>query len=55
MEKCAECGGTNIQARAWVDINTQGFIEWCDEGDNWCEDCEMFVDVNSDTPEEIDE
>ena len=40
---CSECGGTNIQTKAWVNANTNEYIGDAgdgDSGDNWCEDCE---------------
>lgn len=43
--KCAECGGFNIQVRAWVNMNTNEYIKDCDDDEFWCEDCESFVDL----------
>ena len=50
MEKfvCEECGGTDIQIKAWVDANTLEYQEGCDlgdEDDNWCEDCEEHTNI----------
>lgn len=37
---CSECGGTNVQTQAWVDSNTNEYIEDITEDDEcWCEDC----------------
>lgn len=36
---CAECGGTNIQVQAWVDANTNAYIDDVSDGRCWCEDC----------------
>ena len=49
---CENCGGTNIQTRAWIDANTNEITDadgGGDRDDNWCEDCEqhlLFVDEN---------
>lgn len=39
---CSQCGGKNVQIRAWIDANTNKYIgdAVCDDGDTWCEDCE---------------
>jgi len=41
---CEECGGTNIQTKAWVDPNGNGdyidLMEGDDDDDNWCDDCQ---------------
>lgn len=42
---CSECGGANLQVRAWVDINTNEYVSDCDDDEVWCEDCEDFVTV----------
>lgn len=37
---CSECGGTNIQVKAWVDPNTNEYISDIeDDGECWCSDC----------------
>lgn len=38
---CTECGGSNVQLKAWVDPNTEE-IEYTDgeTSDCWCKDCE---------------
>lgn len=44
MIRCRECGGTNLTARAFVNINTKNFVDWDDVYDEvWCEDCEDYV------------
>ena len=42
---CCECGGINIENKAWVDANTNRVLDICsdDEEDNWCRDCEKHV------------
>ena len=43
---CEECGGTNVQTKAWVDANSNKYISNIGEGDkddNWCEDCQCHV------------
>lgn len=38
---CSQCGGINIQVQAWVDANTNKYIDDIDQnGDCWCDDCE---------------
>lgn len=42
MVVCKNCGGTNIQFKAWVDANTLKFVDDAGDNDcedNWCEDC----------------
>ncbi len=43
---CAECGGENIKAKAWVDSNTAEFIsDLSNSKDNlWCSDCKAHTD-----------
>lgn len=39
---CENCGGTNIETKAWVDVNTNEVLDDCSDGDiedNWCRDC----------------
>ena len=49
MYKCSECGGTNLGARAILDLNTKDFIDWDDVYDEvWCYDCEDYVKVIED-------
>jgi len=45
MLKCKKCNGTNIQKLAWVDANTNKYIEeGTDESyDRWCTDCQEHV------------
>lgn len=47
---CSECGGTNIQIRAWVDANTHecyGVVNgpFLEIDDCWCDDCEDNVNL----------
>ena len=45
---CADCGSTNVQIQAWVDVNTYEFVEDIQPYDNhhiWCEDCEDHVEL----------
>ena len=49
MYKCSECGGTNLGARAILDLNTKEFIDWDDVYDEvWRYDCEDYVKVTED-------
>lgn len=46
MLVCENCKGTNIQMKAWVDVNTLEYkdsVSDAEEGDNWCEDCQKSV------------
>ena len=46
MYKCSECGGSNLGARAILDLNFKEFIDWDDVYDEvWCYDCEDYVKV----------
>ena len=46
MYKCSECGGTNLGARAILNLNSKEFIDWDDVYDEvWCYDCEDYVKV----------
>lgn len=50
--KCAKCGGTNIQFRAWVAPNENDkFCSYIDDEDAWCDNCEDHVMVDE---EEVD-
>lgn len=42
---CADCKGTNLQVRAWVNVNTLEFVEYTPEDDIWCETCGTFKDI----------
>ena len=43
---CELCGGTSLSALAWVDYNTQEFIDWDDVHDDiYCCDCDKIVGV----------
>ena len=37
---CSECGSTNIQVQAWVNANTNEYVDdITDNAECWCEDC----------------
>jgi hypothetical protein len=41
--KCANCGSSNLQVKAWVDANNGLYISDVDSNDpedTWCPDCE---------------
>jgi hypothetical protein len=42
---CSECGGTNIQVRAWIDTNTNKYISDIDDGECWCADCMDYTKI----------
>lgn len=44
--KCANCGSSRIQVKAWVDANNGIFIsdmESDNPDDTWCSDCETHA------------
>lgn len=46
---CIECNSKRVQAKAWVDLNTNA-IDWSlseagDSEDYWCEDCKAHNKV----------
>ena len=44
MYRCSKCKGTNIQVKAWIDPNTNEYIDDIDDnGDCWCEDCFDYI------------
>ncbi len=51
MLVCKECGSTNVQTLAWVDVNTN---EYHSEGtgDFSCDDCNSTEGVREETSEE---
>ncbi|KAA6302827.1 MAG: hypothetical protein EZS26_000997 [Candidatus Ordinivivax streblomastigis] len=59
--RCASCGSTNVQLKAWVSANNNEYIESIgsdgDEGDNWCEGCGDHTELilESELLKEIDE
>lgn len=42
---CSRCGGTNIQVQAWVDANTNRYIDDIPGGKGWCEDCQLHTQI----------
>ena len=46
---CAKCGSEEIQAKAWIYLNTEEVCSCCDimneQDDYWCEDCEEHCDI----------
>lgn len=44
---CSECGGDNVQVKAWINPNTDEIIEsmGSEIEDTWCEDCEKHTGV----------
>ena len=47
MIRCAECNGTNIETKAWIDPNDDTVLDLASDGDidgNWCRDCNEHVD-----------
>lgn len=42
---CSQCGGTNIQVQAWVNANTNEYVDDICEGECWCEDCQKHTTI----------
>lgn len=41
---CSECGGTNVQVQAWVNANTNEYVDdITDNAECWCEDCMKHI------------
>lgn len=48
MEICELCGGTNLQAKYWVDLNSKKVKDLVPPNKDkavWCSDCEEHVDT----------
>ena len=49
---CSECGGNNVQVKAWINPNTDEIVDLVsDEIDEcWCDDCEKhnLININKD-------
>lgn len=45
---CSECGGSNIAILAYVNPNTNQYIQDCDiyNGECYCYDCQKHTTVN---------
>ena len=40
MIRCAECNGTDVMLKAWLDPNTDEILEWSEDTvDSYCTDC----------------
>ena len=51
---CEQCGGKNIEMKAWIDANDNRVLDLCssdgDPEEQWCRDCNehvYFVEENS--------
>ena len=42
---CSQCGGTNIQVQAWVNANTNEYVDDIGEGECWCENCQKHTTI----------
>lgn len=46
MLVCEECGGIELEQKAWIDFYTDEVLDGTgdyDESDNWCKTCEAHV------------
>lgn len=49
MYRCKTCKNSNVQEKAWVDVNTGKFGGLIDEeGECWCDDCEEYCEIYDD-------
>ena len=46
---CSNCGGTDVEIKAWVNPNDAKIFDHIsyDQEDCWCNDCEEHYDINS--------
>ena len=44
---CKECGGTNVEVKSWVNINTNevDVTNGIYDEDTWCQDCEDHTGI----------
>jgi hypothetical protein len=59
---CTKCGSDKIEQRAWIQVNTNKFMEWEDEADKncYCPNCGLDTELTTlreyrDRQEAIDE
>ena len=38
--RCSVCGSEEIEAEAWVQLNSGAFVEWLETAHYWCPACE---------------
>jgi hypothetical protein len=53
---CSKCGSDKIEQRAWIQVNTNKFMEWEDEADKncYCPNCTTLREYRN-RQESIDE
>lgn len=44
---CSECGSPNIQVQAWVNANTNEYVDDIGGGECWCEDCQKHTKIKT--------
>ena len=44
---CSQCGGTNIQIQAWVNANTNEYVDDIGVDECWCEDCQKHTKIKT--------
>jgi uncharacterized protein YbaR (Trm112 family) len=44
MLRCPECKSTKVHVKAWVNANTNQYVDDADP-EHWCEDCKEHYDV----------
>lgn len=45
IKVCANCGSERIESLAWIKLNDKSFVEWSDDSDVWCPDCNERVET----------
>lgn len=44
---CDRCGGTNIQIQAWINANTNEYVDDISGDECWCEDCQKHTKIKT--------
>lgn len=44
---CGKCRGTNVQIQAWIDPNTNKYIDDICNDECWCEDCQEHTELKT--------
>jgi len=45
INKCAYCGSTKVDIKAWVNLNTLKYSGATDEPEIWCNNCETTTEI----------
>ena len=46
---CTKCGSDKIEQRAWIQVNTNKFMDWYDEADKdcYCPNCGLDTELTT--------